>query len=194
MVELNDSTLTLGNWEKGQMPQVPVHQINLNAKDLTSYWRRCSLSADFWAHYLALFVPEEVSSGRLRRKDVDSVLAYLLNELFENCAKFSSGPELGIHIETWIMPDYILIQITNHIEPAGQAPFVKIIEELLQNDPTDLYFQRLEANVELDSEGSGLGYLTLIKDFGVQFSFRFRTINNLSTAVDIQAKVSLLQE
>ena len=55
----------------------------------------------------------------------------------------------------------------------------------------DLYFQKLEENAEQDVGGSGLGYLTLMKDYGIRFGFRFRTLNTETTAVDVQAHVSL---
>jgi hypothetical protein len=188
------NSLIYGNWENISSSEAFTHHVNMDAKDLAAYWHRCSLSADFLAQYFALFVPDPAPTGRLRRKDVSSVLAYLLNELFENCAKFSSGPDRTVNLDARIMSDYILIRITNHMSPENQAPFIEIITELLNNDPHELYFQRLEENVEQGLEGSGLGYLTLMKDFGVEFGFRLRSISYQDTAVDVQAKVSLLQD
>ncbi|NET73841.1 MAG: hypothetical protein F6K62_23765 [Sphaerospermopsis sp. SIO1G2] len=183
-----------GRWATMSAETGNSRQMTANATQLAAHWRRCSLSSDFWAHYISLFIPPTVPQERLRRTDVESVLAYLLNELFENCAKFSSGDHQTVHYTSWLGDDELIFQVTNHILPEGQAPFVAKIKEMLDNDPHELYFQRLEENVELGLDSSGLGYLTLIKDFGVAFGFRFHTLGNGSTAVDVQAKVSLLEE
>ena len=90
----------------------------------------------------------------------------------------------------WLRETEILIQLTNHIEPTDSLPFQTVIKEILNGDPDELYFQKLEESVELDLDGSGLGYLTLIKDYGIRFGFRFRPIDHDSMAVDVQAHVA----
>ncbi len=192
MTQVQPTQKVYGAWQ--QIPVTPSRQMTVDAQQMAAHWRRCSLSSDFWAQYMSLFIPTRVTEEYLGRGEVEQVLAYLLNELFENCAKFSNGSHQLVRYVAWSQDDSMLFQVTNHILPEGQAPFAKLIDEMLNNDPHELYFQRLEENVELDLDGSGLGYLTLIKDFGVQFSFRFRPQENGSTAVDVQAKVSLQQE
>jgi hypothetical protein len=180
-----------GTWEELTAVSPHYAAMKLNATHLASHWRRNSLSSDYWAAYAALQIPEIVATGWLRREDVSYVLSYLLNELFENCAKFSAGPEQTVHYHAWYEAERIVFQITNHIQPAGERPFINLIQEILNGDPDELYFQKLEENAEQDLGGSGLGYLTLIKDYGIQFGFRFRPINDQTTAVDVQAHVSL---
>jgi hypothetical protein len=186
------ATQIYGAWSEMGAVQALSHQrMSLDAAQLAHYWRRCSLSSDFWAHYTALFVPEPPPSGRLPRIALDNLLSYMLNELFENCAKFSGGPVGDVCYEAWIQPDGMIFQVTNHIEPERQASFTSFIEELLGGDPEELYFRRLEENAETDSKGSGLGYLTLMKDYGVRFGFRFQPKADGSIAVDVQAHVRL---
>ena len=60
--------------------------------------------------------------------------------------------------------------------------------ELYQKDRAE-YFKRLEEQAETNAKGSGLGYLTLIKDYGVRFGFRFRQVTETSVAVDVQAHI-----
>jgi len=180
----------LGKWE--ELTAVShTHHMTLNAADLSAHWRRCSLSSDFWARYTALGVETAVTPPRLPRNAVESVLSYLLNELFENTAKFSSGSEKTVIYESWLTDDEMRFQMRNHIKPEDKAPFVDLIQELLNNDPDELYFQKLEANAEFNASGSGLGYLTLIKDYGIQFGFRFQQLGANSIAVDVQAHVSM---
>ena len=168
-----------------------THHMTMNAADLSAHWRRCSLSSDFWAKYTALGVETAVSPPKLPRNAIESVLSYLLNELFENTAKFSSGPERAASYQSWLSDEHMRFQLRNHIKPEDKAPFVDLIQELLNSDPDELYFEKLEANAESDASGSGLGYLTLIKDYGIQFGFRFQQLNADSIAVDVQAHVSM---
>lgn len=182
--------IPLGTWE--DMSAIPTsNTMALDADQLASHWRRCSLSSDFWARYTALSVPVAASQDRLPREAVEGVLSYLFNELFENCAKFSSGPLKSVSYQSWVQDDGMVFQMTNHIQPEHQEAFTKLIDEFLEGDPDELYFQKLEESFETDSSGSGLGYLSLIKDYGIQFGFRFRPIEKDSVAVDIQAHVSM---
>ena len=183
---------TYGAWQDmAGVTMLSYQRMTLDADDLARFWRRCSLSSDFWSRYSALFVPATVPPGQLSRAALESVLAYLLNELFENCAKFGGGPVGVVRYQAWIQADRMTFQLTNHIEPGQQAAFTDFIRELLENDPEELYFRRLEENAEVNAKGSGLGYLTLIKDYGIRFGFQFRAINDRSVAVEVQAHVSI---
>ncbi len=172
--------------------------MTIDASQLSTHWRRCSLTADFWSRYIALFAPPSTPPGILCRDDVESVLAYLLNELFENVAKFSGGPVQTGYYRVWVLKEQLIFEITNHIEAQKQQPFIELIQEIFENDPDELYFKKLEENVELDQDESGLGYLTLIKDYNVRFAFCFQPAAHFekteSVAVTIQARVSLKEE
>ncbi|KAA3658184.1 MAG: hypothetical protein DWQ04_25890 [Chloroflexi bacterium] len=191
MTVQTQSPQTYGVWQDETAVSGAYACMELNAAHLSEHWRRNSLSSDFWAYYAAQSVETAVPDGLLPKNIVQDILSYLLNELFENCAKFSSGPNLDICYQSWIQKESMVIQVTNHIQPDKQAAFVEIIEEILTGDVDELYFQKLEDNAENDFEGSGLGYLTLIKDYGIQFGFRFRPQNSTNTAVDVQAHVSM---
>jgi hypothetical protein len=184
---------TLGAWQD-HPAAVRSSRMVVDASQLAAYWRRCSLSSDFWARYAALGVPATAAPGRLRRDAVESVLSYLLNELFENCAKFSGGPLRTVNYECWLEEGQMVFQVRNHIEPAVRVRFTAFIQELLNSDPDELYFKRLEENVELNRGGSGLGYLTLMKDYGIRFGFRFQQVGPESVAVDVQAHVSMTED
>jgi hypothetical protein len=182
----------VGAWEDlaGVVP-LSYQRMELDAAHLERYWRRCSLSADFWSRYTMLFVPEQAPSGRLSRANLEHVLAYLLNELFENCAKFSGGPLGTVRYECLVRPDDLVFALTNHIMPEHQPAFARFVGELLTGDPEELYFQRLETSVENGDHGSGLGYLTLMKDYGIRFGFRFASAAEGSVAVTVQAHVQM---
>ncbi|MEZ4619312.1 MAG: hypothetical protein R2867_27910 [Caldilineaceae bacterium] len=86
-----------GFWETIQQDDLPNHSMVLDGGQLADQWRRCSITADFWARYIALYIPTEAGPTRLQRSAMSDVLSYLLNELFENCAKFSTGPQLTVN-------------------------------------------------------------------------------------------------
>ncbi|MBM3151133.1 MAG: hypothetical protein FJZ96_02835 [Chloroflexi bacterium] len=187
-------TIRLGDW---QDPSTLVGQILsrqtmiLTAGQLVSAWRRCSLSSDFWARYASLFSKRFDAGHPVQREALESAVSYLLNELFENCAKFSSASIDTVKYESWVMPGGIVIQLTNHILPEKQAGFVELMKELLDGDPDELYFRKLEQNAESDQAGSGLGYLSLMKDYNIRFGFRFYKLDDRSTAVDVQAHINI---
>ncbi len=196
MIETRGNTAVYGHWNDDPSIQCssPVmfqNEMIVDAQQFVNYWRRCSLSSVFWSRYTSLFVPTKSSEGWLNKKAVESVLAYLLNELFENCAKFSNGPNMKIIYQAWIENSQMIFQLTNHIKPEGQQPFVKVIKELLESDIDELYFQKLEENAENDSGGSGLGFITLMNDYGVQFGYKFQPVNPETVQVDVQAYLSL---
>jgi len=161
----------------------------LDASQLQAVWLRCSLSSDFWSRYLALRVPQTSARGWLNRAAFVSTCAYLFNELFENCAKFSSGPVSDILFCSREYAETFEVLMVNHIEPAAMDGFERLIREILEGDPDELYFRKLEANAEGQS-GSGLGYLTLIKDWGIRFGFRFVPLGPHSIRVEVHAQVS----
>jgi hypothetical protein len=184
----------IGSWEDLQASAagaISHDRMLLTSTQLAGYWRRCSLSSDFWARYIALSSPHFQVDRKVKREAVESTLSYLLNEMFENCAKFSAGPVNAVTYEAWLFPDRLAIQMTNHIAPDQMPEFVKLIDQLLSGDPNELYFQRLEENAETNQTGSGLGYLTLMKDYNVRFGFRFVPAGEGSVAVDVQAHINV---
>lgn len=182
----------LGTWQD-MLDLAPSNRMVLDAEQLAQYWRRVSLTADFWSLYLALHAPAASSEERLNREELHGVLSYLLNELIENCAKFSAGAVKTICLESWNLDDQMVFQITNHIQPERQPPFVTFLQTLLAGDPAELYFKRIEEYTDNRQSGSGLGYLTLMMDYNIRFGFRFRPVNDESVAIDVQAHVSMLK-
>ena len=185
---------TFGSWQDLQQKTggtISHNRMTLDAAQLSQHWRRCSLSSDFWARYTSLSSSLFQTGTPVKREAVESTISYLLNELFENCAKFSSGPDRGVVYESWVYLDRLSFQVTNHIESPRLDSFIHLIEEMLGQDPGELYFKRLEENAETNVSGSGLGYLTLMKDYQVKFGFRFTPLKEKNIAVDVQAHINV---
>jgi len=71
--------------------------------------------------------------------------------------------------------------------------FQAFIQELLTSDTNELYIQQLEKSAETDSEGSGLGLLTMINDYSATLGWKFetttegdRTMTNVTTMAQIK--------
>ena len=196
MTKTMERTAVYGHWHNDPASQFNHsnlfhHEMIVDAQQFVNYWQRCSLSSDFWSQYTALFMPPKALSGWLNKNAVEGVLSYLLNELFENCAKFSSGPVSKVHYQSWIGKEKMIFQLTNHTSPKATKIFIKFITYLLENNPEKLYFQKLENNIQHGNNGAGLGFLTLINDYGIQFGYKFDLINSETVQVDVQAYLSL---
>ena len=81
----------------------------------------------------------------------------------------------------------MIVQLTNHIKPERQLPLVDFLATLLASDPSEAYFKRIEESAVSGQSGSGLGFLSLMMDYGIRFGFRFRPVNEASVAIDVQA-------
>ena len=77
----------------------------VDAQQLVAFWRRCSLSSDFWSRYTGCFVAPNALKGYLNRESAEGVYSYVLNELFENSAKFSKGSDLDVRYDCWVLAD-----------------------------------------------------------------------------------------
>ncbi len=188
---MTESSKQYGEFTGSDQLALGVHRsLRLDASDLKAFWRRCSMTADFWSRYGSLSVPSRPSSGWLNRDAAFQVIAYLLNELFENCAKFTAGPLTGVLFDVWELEERIVYRVSNHIRPNDVQAFVNVVKEKLDGDLEELYFKKLEENAESGEGGSGLGYLTLMKDYGVRFGFAFEPLNAESVLVHVQALVS----
>jgi len=163
----------------------------LVASHLLQDWERCSLSADFWARYTALSVPASNQKYGLRREDLENRVSYLLNELFENCAKFSQDSLSEVQYCSWFFSDHLVFEMRNQIHPDQKTVFAARIKELLKGDLSELYLQKMAEDPGEGMNDTGLGYLTLMEDDDIRFGFRFYPISDATTAVAIQAHVDL---
>ncbi len=142
---------------------------------LKQRWRNNGLSADFLGDYVTTFFPkiEEVPETVTRQAEIQSAVSYVANELLENGMKYSdmdSGQPISISL--FLFDDHIIISETNPVA-AGQAEAYKaFIDKLSASDPMDLFMEQLEAKA-MDEATSGLGFLTMINDYGAGLAWQF---------------------
>lgn len=158
-------------------------------------WRNNGRSADFLADFLVTCLPEiETDQDRRWQAEIKDAVSYIANELLENAMKYSD-PSQGTctRIHLYFDGRCILFLTQNNVRPAEVKPFQSHIQELLQEDPQELYIARLEASVESDCEGSGLGLLTMINDYNAKLSWKFEQVDQdlPSAAIAVTTMVQL---
>lgn len=167
-------------------------KMELNADELHKYWRRCSLTSDFFAKFYSFFFTEKTISAEVFNQNAaNNSISFLLNELFENAAKYSKTDKKDVIFQIQYLKDFLVFEISNYLDRDNAENFVKLIEELLSDDPEKLYLQKLEENVEMDSGNSGLGYLTLMNDFGIKFGYKFETLKKDSSLCKVSIRAYL---
>jgi hypothetical protein len=138
-------------------------------------WRNNGLSADFLADYLSTFFPGDDRAAAERQAELKNAVSYVANELLENAMKFSYAPtHHAIGLAMYLEAETISLYVTNSLDPHTVAAFQQLIERLLTEDTDTLYMEQLTHNAENDSAaGSGLGYLTMLHDYGVTLAWEF---------------------
>jgi hypothetical protein len=138
-------------------------------------WRNNGLSADFLADYLTTFFPGDDCAAAERHAELKSAVSYVANELLENAMKFSYAPsQHAINIAMYLEADAVSHYVTNSVDPHTVASFQQAIARLLTEDIDTLYMAQLTHNAASDSgDSSGLGYLTMLHDYGVILAWKF---------------------
>lgn len=142
---------------------------------LQQRWRSNGLSADFLAGYLGTFFPGDDPDSTGRQTDIKDAISFIANELLENAMKYSyTAANPTVSIEMILEADKISLYTRNTFDPGMVAPFQGIIRRILAEDSNDLYLEQLERNAENDGDGtSGLGYLTILNDYGATLAWKF---------------------
>ena len=154
------------DWTIGNIPRLetlkPELVLTFYPQSFPLRWGLCSTTADFCADYLATREPCQTSRDAIN---------YVLNELVENAVKFSEGDTIQILLAR--EGDELLIVVDNFVTAPNIPPLQDTLRELLSDDPIELMMRRVEENAEHpESEGSGLGFLTMMTDYATRLGWR----------------------
>jgi len=175
----------------------PLSQTSLvtSAADMLQNWRRVSLSSDFLARYYSYYFPyREKAKQKISRDEAENNISFVMNELIENTAKYADARDKTVTIKIMLFENDIVFQVSNYLTTSLSESFIKLAREILVSNPEELYIKRLERNTESDSGDSGLGYLTLINDYGIRMGFKFEKIDAELVRVTIQAAMKSMEE
>ena len=150
-------------------------------------WRNNGLSADFLADYLSTFFPGEDPTSTERKSEIKGAVSYIANELLENAMKFSHSPsQHAISVDVYLDEDAISLYVTNSVNPNSLEDFQRFIQRLVTEDTDELFLEQLTHNAETkDSDSSGLGYLTMINDYGATLAWQFVPLNPDDTVMTV---------
>ena len=83
--------------------------------------------------------------------------------------KFSyTSSQHAISIAMYLEADAVSLYVMNSVDPRAVAAFQQTIARLLTEDTDTLYMEQLT-----HEDGSGLGYLTMLHDYGVALAWKF---------------------
>jgi hypothetical protein len=162
---------------------------------LRQRWRNNCLSADFLADYFSTFFlgSDDQQPDSEKQAEVKSAVSYIANELLENAMKY--GVEMSpfpISIQIHLNPELIVFQLTNSIHSEQIQNFQAHIEELMNSDPDELYLLQLEKNAMEENDGeSGLGFLTMLSDYGAKLGWKFEDLPEESAEMAVTTMVQL---
>jgi hypothetical protein len=131
-------------------------------------WKHCAITSDFVAEFVAL----RYRTSRNLYKEVRHNVGYLTNELIENAVEFRAAGE--VVVEASVDDNVFRAKVSNLIDEEPALQFQHLLSEITTGDPGDLLIKRIEANATSTTEnGSGLGLLTLMSDYGAHFAWVF---------------------
>ncbi len=125
--------------------------------ELMSRWERCGLIADFLSKYK--------SFSFMGQPKAEMLLSTIINELLENAIKFSVDKNKMVNLSIKDFKHTVSIEAVN-ISDEEQVAKLKQYIHILKSENTDvLFFKMLERGASQNISYSGIGLLTLIKDY-----------------------------
>jgi hypothetical protein len=133
-------------------------------------WVHCGITAEFLGNLVAgLAAKSGVDANEARHS-----VSYLANELLENAVKFRAEGAGDVTIEMRFADTTFELLLANFAPAKNAVAFQAFLAEVETRDAGELLIERIEANAADDSSnGSGLGILTLMNDYGARLGWRF---------------------
>jgi hypothetical protein len=166
-----------------------------SSASLKQRWRNNGLSADFLADYLSTFFPrsDEENAALEKQEEIRGAVSYIANELLENAMKYNyECSSLPISIQLHLHGDKIVFEMTNNVDPVTLEYFQSYLKSIVDSDPEEMYINQLEKNaMNLDSQGSGLGFLTIMNDYGARLGWKFKYSESVPKDISLTTMVQL---
>ncbi|HUX40511.1 MAG TPA: hypothetical protein VMV83_05010 [Rectinemataceae bacterium] len=146
----------------------PTLGIRFDLRHMQIRWALSAIIADFYAEYLV--TGSDAERKRLFDEERHTV-SYVLNELVENAVKFNAGPTIAI--EASRAPTGYHFIVSNGLRASDIEKVKASFSALVQGDPGELLLKRIEENALGGGNASGIGFLTLMSDYGIKLGWRF---------------------
>jgi len=147
-----------------------------NCLSVKQSWRANGLSAEFIANYVqTFFVGQPKNTNAPIPIQSKQAVKYIANELLENAMKFNDGTsQRFIEISFKLYNDKLIFHVTHDINPKNVEKLKFFLHQIINEDPHDLYFNRMEENATSDDKGSGLGILSMVCDYSAKIGWKFQ--------------------
>jgi hypothetical protein len=177
---------TLGHY---RVPEHSMHHFKTffgNQSLLPFQWAHCDITANTVAAYFSSFFPVESDNGIVGRNELTFSVNYVVNELLENAVKFGIGGTL--ELRAMLTGSDLLLWAFNFATSSACHYLETVVSGILEGDPQRMLLERIEQNaLNPENDISGLGYLTMMSDYGIRFGWAFREQVDAIVAIETQA-------
>lgn len=162
---------------------------------LRERWRTNRLSANFLADYFSTFFPGEGQPAGMSdpKSELMGIITFIANELLENAMKFSDAASTeAVMLTLQLYPDKLVFLTKNQVDESTECRLRGFIQTLLASDPAELYLQHLEQQAQNEnSNGSGLGILTIVNDYAAQVGWQLNPVEHAGTSVTTKVQLQI---
>lgn len=156
--------------------------IELAEAALAGGWAVAARTAEVTAHLMAR------RDGP--RGEADSI-AFMANEIIENAVKFRVPGAGPVTITARQSGRTLHFHVRNMAPPGASMALAQLREDMASKDAGTLLIERIEANALMSrDEGSGLGVLTLMSDYGATIDWEVEP-SDLDGMAAVTTRVSL---
>jgi hypothetical protein len=174
--------IVIGKFEDPSVNPLSGVAVEMPALDLVAHWRRCGMSADFLAGYMAY--------DYANRPVATNVLSTVINEILENAAKFSADKRCQVRVAVTQHGDSVCVEASNTTSPDRAESFRKCLEEVLSVDAEELFRRHLESASSAPPGAPGVGLVVLRKDYEAELGVRITPRADGLFEVTVQVRLS----
>lgn len=144
-----------------EAPPEPLFLVTLSlpASDLQADWRRCNMTANYLAAYVAYQFAE--------REWAENLLSTVANEILEAVAHLSPPAE-ALDLRCLQRPDALLLEVDHAVRPELAPLYQGFLAELCSRDIAQLYFELLTAAQRPAAPFNQFGLAMVVHDFKAQ--------------------------
>jgi hypothetical protein len=159
---------THGPFDPAGVGQAPLSEfeVKFTPLDLVAHWRRCGMTADFLAYFIAYTFENP--------KAALNTLSTVINELLENAVKFSANKREPVVLALNHYGETIRIETRNVCSEAVTQRFDAFLDRLFTEDIEELFIAQIEHNAATNRSESGLGLITMVKDHNAKLGVSIR--------------------
>lgn len=169
--------------ERGPETLITDMRIELVPLDLIVQWHRCSMMSEFLAEYMALHFVE--------RDAARQALSTGLNELIENIAKFSADKRQRATLSIAHHGDHLRITTANEAEGQRARALAERLDRIAVSDAEELFLEQIEHTATNDRAASGLGLITIRKDYGALMGAEIQPVDGVQDRFTVVFSVDL---